>query len=48
MSEESGGRKGLHPMAWVGIGCGVVALIGIVVVVVVIGWGAVKGEGGGE
>jgi hypothetical protein len=42
MSENVGGKKGLHPMAWVGIGCGVFVLIGIVAVVLVISWGARK------
>ncbi len=29
----SNGRKGLHPLAWVGIGCGVLVVLGLVVVV---------------
>mgnify|MGYP001828287933 CR=1 FL=1 len=42
MSNNSGGKKGLHPVAWVGIGCGVFVVIGIIAVVMVIGWGTRK------
>jgi hypothetical protein len=38
MAEDNTGKKGLHPMAWVGIGCGGIVLIGVVVMALLVGW----------
>lgn len=35
-------RKGLSPLAWTGIGCGALAIIGIVALAFAIGWGVNK------
>lgn len=35
-------KKGLSPLAWVGIGCGVILLIGLVAAALLVGWGAKK------
>ena len=35
-------KKGLHPMAWVGIGCGGLLLIGIIAIVMIVSWGKQK------
>lgn len=32
-------KKGMHPLAWVGIGCGGLLVIAIIAVALVIGWG---------
>lgn len=42
MSTDNGGKKGMHPMAWVGIGCGTVMLIGVIAMVLLVGWCRVK------
>lgn len=38
---QQGGKKGLHPLAWVAIGCGAIALIGFLIVAA-LGFFAVK------
>lgn len=35
-------KKGMHPLAWVGIGCGGLLVIAIIAVALVIGWGKRK------
>lgn len=35
-------KKGLSPLAWVGIGCGAILLIGVIAFALLIGWGAKK------
>lgn len=40
--DASSEKKGLSPLAWVGIGCGVLALLSIIVIVVVFGFVATK------
>jgi len=37
-------KKGLSPLAWVGIGCGALALIAVVVIAIVVGMAAKKGK----
>ncbi|MEM6455347.1 MAG: hypothetical protein AAF772_09665 [Acidobacteriota bacterium] len=37
-------RKGLHPLAWVAIGCGAVAIIGVLIVVLGVGFAVNKGK----
>ncbi len=38
------GKKGLPALAWIGIGCGVIVLIGAIVVAVVLWWGIGKAK----
>lgn len=35
-------KKGLHPLAWVGVGCGGLLVVGILAVALLIGWGKRK------
>lgn len=46
MTESAGGtqKKGLSTLAWVGIGCGVLALIGVVALVAIVGFGVSKAK----
>jgi hypothetical protein len=38
MGNDSEGKKGFHPLAWVGLGCGAMLIIGILGGALLIGW----------
>jgi hypothetical protein len=41
-AHQASQKKGLHPMAWVGMGCGGLLVIAIIAVALVVGWGKRK------